>query len=104
MKINYIPLSKAKELLTGVSKERELNEIQSAALKHVSKFSKVTAAKADKLQEEVISLGFEEMLAVKIVDLMPANLDELRSALYPRVQNLDESLGKKVIELLNKSR
>lgn len=104
MKINYIPLAKAKELLNDASKERELNEVQTSALKHVSKFSKITADKAAKLQKELVSLGLDEMLAVKVVDVMPANLDELRSVLYPHIQTLDTNLGNRIIEALQKSR
>jgi DNA-directed RNA polymerase subunit F len=104
MKINYIPLAKAKELLEDASKGRELNDVQTAALKHVTKFSKVSAEKADKLQKELVSLGLEEMLAVKVVDVMPANLDELRTVLYPHIQTLDTNLGNKIVETLHKSR
>jgi DNA-directed RNA polymerase subunit F len=104
MKITYIPLAKAKELLNDVSKERELNEVQASALKHVSKFSKVSAEKAAKLQKDLVALGLEEMLAVKVTDIMPSNLDELRTILYPHVQNLEPELGNKIIETLHKSR
>ena len=102
MKINYIPLAKAKELLNDASKERELNDVQSSALKHVSKFSKVSAEKAAKLEKELVSLGLEELLAVKVIDVMPANIDELRSVVYPRIQTLDQELGNKIIEALHK--
>lgn len=102
MKIDYIPLAKAKELLNGASKERELNEVQASALKHVSKFSKVSADKAAKLQKELVALGLEDIMAVKVIDIMPANLDELRSVLYPHIQNLDQELGNKIVETLHK--
>jgi DNA-directed RNA polymerase subunit F len=102
MKINYIPLAKAKELLNDASKERELNDVQSSALKHVSKFSKVSAEKAEKLEKELVSFGLEEVLAVKVIDVMPANIDELRSVVYPRIQTLDQELGNKIIEALHK--
>ncbi len=102
MKINYIPLAKAKELLNDASKERELNDVQSSALKHVSKFSKVSAEKAAKLEKELVSFGLEEVLAVKIIDVMPANIDELRSVVYPHIQTLDQELGNKIIEALHK--
>ena len=102
MKINYIPLAKAKELLNDASKERELNDVQSSALKHVSKFSKVSAEKAAKLEKELVSLGLEELLAVKVIDVMPANIDELRSVVYPHIQTLDQELGNKIVEALHK--
>jgi DNA-directed RNA polymerase subunit F len=102
MKINYIPLAKAKELLNDASKERELNDVQSSALKHMSKFSKVSAEKAAKLEKELVSLGLEELLAVKVIDVMPANIDELRSVVYPHIQTLDQELGNKIVEALHK--
>ncbi len=102
MKINYIPLAKAKELLNDASKERELNDVQSSALKHVTKFSKVSAEKAAKLEKELVSLGLEELLAVKVIDVMPANIDELRSVVYPHIQTLDQELGNKIVEALHK--
>jgi DNA-directed RNA polymerase subunit F len=102
MKIDYIPLAKAKELLNDASKERELNDVQTSALKHVSKFSKISADKAAKLQKELVALGLEDIMAVKVIDIMPANLDELRSVLYPRIQNLDQDLGNKIVETLHK--
>ena len=104
MKVKYIPLAKAKELLSNASKERELTDVQASALKHLAKFSKVSEEKAAKLQKELVSLGLEEMLAVKVIDIMPANIDELRSILYPHVQNLEQELGNKIIETLHKSR
>ncbi|MEM0133778.1 MAG: hypothetical protein QXU18_00910 [Thermoplasmatales archaeon] len=104
MKIKYIPLAKAKELLVDASKERELSEVQASALKHLGKFSKVPVNKAEKLQKDLVSLGLEEMLAVKVIDIMPSNLDELRSVLYPHVQNLEQDLGNRIIETLQKSR
>ena len=102
MKIDYIPLAKAKELLNDASKERELNDVQTSALKHVSKFSKISADKAAKLQKELVALGLEDIMAVKVIDIMPANLDELRSVLYPHIQNLDQDLGNKIVETLHK--
>jgi|YelNatPaOPRAMG01_1025707.scaffolds.fasta_scaffold00117_61 DNA-directed RNA polymerase subunit F len=104
MKITYIPTSKAKELLTDASKERELGKLQSAALKHAVKYSKLSAAKAQKLEEEIISLGIEEMVAVKIVDILPSNLDELRSVVYPHIQTLDQEIGNKILEFIGKIR
>ena len=95
-------LNSAKELLNDASKERELNDVQSSALKHVSKFSKVSAEKAAKLEKELVSFGLEEVLAVKVIDVMPANIDELRSVVYPRIQTLDQELGNKIIEALHK--
>lgn len=104
MKITYIPLSKAKELLTKASKERELGKLQTAALKHASKFSKLSAGKAEELKGKISALGVEEFISVKIVDILPSNMDELRSVVYPHIQNLDQEMGNKILEVIEKYR
>ncbi|MGC8644873.1 MAG: RNA polymerase Rpb4 [Thermoplasmata archaeon] len=104
MKITYIPLAKAKEMLAEASSTRELTPIQASALRHLSKFSKVEADTAEKMCEELISLGLEQDIAVKIVDIMPSTLDELRTVVYPHVQNLDAEKGEKILAILQKSR
>lgn len=104
MKINYIPLSEAKELLEEESRKRELTELQKAALNHASKFSKLHAKEAKELQKELISLGLTEQAATKIVDILPSNVDELRTILYPSIQNLDADLANKIMETIGKFR
>ncbi len=104
MKVNYIPLSKAKELLESESKKRELTELQKSALNHATKFSKLSSEKAVALQEEIISYGLTEQMAAKIVDILPANMDELRSIVYPAIQNLDTEIANKILEAIGKFR
>ncbi|MEM0130469.1 MAG: RNA polymerase Rpb4 family protein [Thermoplasmatales archaeon] len=104
MKITYIPLSKAKELLIEASSTRELNSVQESALKHLKKFSKLEGEVAERVCDEFVSLGLDRAVAVKIVDIMPGTIDELRAVIYPQVQNLDASLGEKILETLQKSR
>ncbi len=104
MKINYIPLSEAKELLEEESSKRELTELQKAALNHASKFSKLHAKEAKELQKELISLGLTEQAATKIVDILPSNVDELRTILYPGIQNIDADLANKIMETIGKFR
>jgi DNA-directed RNA polymerase subunit F len=104
MKITYIPLAKAKELLTEASVSRELNSIQASALRHLNKFSKVESKDAEEICDKLVSLGLEQDLAVKIVDIMPSSVDELRAVIYPRIQNLDAETGEKILAVLQKSR
>ena len=104
MKITYIPISKAKDLLMEASRNRELTDIQNTALKHSAKFSKLTIKKATELEEELVSAGMPEPVAVKIVDILPATVDELRSILFPTIQNLDLEQGTRILELVNKYR
>ncbi|MEM0127596.1 MAG: hypothetical protein QXO03_00720 [Thermoplasmatales archaeon] len=104
MKITYIPLAKAKDLLSEASSTRKLNPVQESALRHLKKFSKIDAKTADEMRDELISLGLEQAVAVKIVDIMPATADELRAIVYPQIQNLDAALVEKILGILQKNR
>ena len=104
MKVKYIPLAKARELLSSASEKRELSDIQLSALNHAKKFSKLPADKADKLMGKLTSMGLQEIVSAKIVDIMPATMDELRTVVYPYIQTLDPDAGNKILEQLNKLR
>lgn len=104
MKVNYIPLAKVKELLENESKKRELTELQKSALNHAVKFSKLSPDKAVALQEQLISIGLSDQMAAKVVDILPANIDELRSITYPVIQNLDAELANRILETIEQFR
>ncbi len=104
MKINYIPSSVAKEYLENLSKESQLNDVQKEALKHLQKTSKLSSNDALKLKDELMTLGLSEFVSVKIVDILPNNIDELRAVVYPHLSNLDTELGQKILEIVGKYR
>lgn len=104
MKITYIPGAVAKEYLEKLSKEGELNDVQRESLKHLQKTVKLKPEDALNLKDELISMGLTEFVSVKLVDLLPSNLDELRAAVYPHIQNLDTEFGNKILEIISKYR
>lgn len=74
-----IPIAKVKKLLNEFSQEKELLYEQNLTLDHVTKFSKASAKNAEEL---IAKLEKEKDLkkkhAVRIADLMPEDLDDLR--------------------------
>jgi RNA polymerase Rpb4. len=51
-----------------------------------------------------MALGLSEFVSVKIVDILPNNIDELRAIVYPHLSNLDSELGKKILDVVGKYR
>lgn len=97
-----ITLSKAKNLL---AKRKELSEPiyeQEEALKYAKTFSKVTKKQRDKIMEELLKLEtINEELAVKIIDILPKEL-EIIKLLPEKKENVSEEDLAKAIEIIAK--
>ena len=108
-KINYskiVPLFEVKEMvkerLDQNDKGIEPTYEQNLVSDYSKKFVKVTPAKGKKLLEDLKKLeGVSENFAIKIVDILPEDLDEI-NLLVPKQEKVDESKLKDVIELVKK--
>lgn len=98
-----IPLAKVKEILEDFSMDHELNYEQNLTLDHVTKFRKLSLEDSKKLIEEL-----EEMLkykhAVRIADLMPEDLSDLRLMFAKERVPLKKEDMEKILEILSKYR
>ncbi|MEM0330735.1 MAG: RNA polymerase Rpb4 family protein [Archaeoglobaceae archaeon] len=105
----YITIAEAKEILEEIAKKRQekadlLFETR-RALKHVRTFSKLSAENAKKLVDELLKLpqvGKRE-LAVKIADIMPKVVDEVR-AIYIKERTLTNEEIEQILEVVEKFR
>lgn len=74
-----LTLSKVKNLLKKRKEESELTYEQEETLKYASTFCKVTKKQRDKIMEELLKLEtINEELAVKIIDLLPQEIEIMR--------------------------
>ncbi|MEM4662831.1 MAG: DNA-directed RNA polymerase subunit F [Candidatus Diapherotrites archaeon] len=74
-----VPLSKVKNLLEKRKLDSELSYEQEEALKYAKMFSKVTKKQRDKIMEELMKLGtIKKELAVKIIDILPQEIEIMR--------------------------
>ena len=74
-----VSLFEVKEFLKERSEQGELTYEQNLTSEYVKKYAKLAKTKAAKLLEELNAVeGMDEELAVKIVDVLPQNLDVLR--------------------------
>jgi len=85
-----VTLSEVKEYLKERSEQGELTYEQNLTSEYVKKYAKLAKTKAAMLLEELNAIeGLGEEIAVKIVDMMPQNLDVLR-LLVPKGAKLKE--------------
>jgi DNA-directed RNA polymerase subunit F len=101
---NRLALPQVKKVLDAIGEEN-LDQFQRRTLDYVNKFSKVDAAKAEKLLEKLVKeFGLEEAEAVQVVNCMPETVDELRVFLAGGRKIIETAKLEAIISLLNESR
>ena len=97
------PISSAevRKILEDFFLENELNYEQNITLNHLSRFKRYSVEDSEeivaKLQEE---FGLRDKLAVRIANLAPQDLADLRLILAKESANLDKADMEKILELL----
>jgi DNA-directed RNA polymerase subunit F len=101
---NRLALPQVKKVLDAIGEEN-LDQFQRRTLDYVNKFSKVDAAKAERLLEKLVKeFGLEEAEAVQVVNCMPETVDELRVFLAGGRKIIETAKLEAIISLLNESR
>ncbi|RLI85636.1 MAG: RNA polymerase Rpb4 [Archaeoglobales archaeon] len=106
---DYITVSEAKELMEKIAEVRqkkgELLYETRRALKHLRTFAKLPSDKAREVVEELMKLPFvSKETAVKIVDMMPQNPDEVRLIYAKEKVTLKAEDIESILEILNRYR
>lgn len=97
------PISSAevKKILEDFSEDNELTYEQNITLNHLARFKRFSVEDSEeiieKLQEE---FGLRDKLAVRIANLAPQDLADLRLILAKESANLDKADMEKILELL----
>ena len=100
----YIPMVEAKEYLK--KSDREIYG-QKMAYEYVKSFSKIKPKDAKKLIDELNGLNIaklKEEFIIKIVDILPGSLDELRTILSSSSIPFKNEEIKKIFEIISKYR
>jgi DNA-directed RNA polymerase subunit F len=101
---NRLALPQVKKVLDAIGEEN-LDQFQRRTLDYVNKFSKVNAAKAERLLEKLVKeFALEEAEAVQVVNCMPETVDELRVFLAGGRKIIETAKLEAIISLLNESR
>jgi DNA-directed RNA polymerase subunit F len=95
-------LAEVKEILSSQREAGELLYEQGIALDHSSKFSRLKLEDAKKLAEELVEAGIREDLAVKLTDILPQSVQEIRMLFSKERFTSDDEELKKVVAILQK--
>ena len=102
IKEEFVPIAKVKEILEAI-KERTYE--QKLAYEHVKRFNKIPLERAEELIKELALLEMRKLKdeqIIKIIDLMPKNVEELRVILaHSAVPFKDEEL-QQIIDIVKK--
>ncbi|OEC85930.1 MULTISPECIES: RNA polymerase Rpb4 family protein [Methanobacterium] len=98
-----ITISEVKEMLGELSEHYELTYEQNLALDHVTKFSKLDEEAAKKLVEELSEI-IKKTQAIKVADIMPEDLADLRLIFAKERGSFKQEDMEKILEIVNNYR
>ncbi len=99
-----LTLPQVKKLLESIGEEK-LDQFQRRTFDYISKFSKVDAETAEKLEEKLVKeFGLEEEEAVQIVNCAPKSIEELRVFFAGGRKIVEASKLEAIVSLLNEHR
>jgi len=96
----YVTKAEIKEIL---AKRKDLELEQKLAKEHAGNYKKIKVDKALKLKEDLKNLGnikLKDDLIVKIIDILPASIDELKVVLQISLIPFSDEEIEKVFELV----
>ena len=98
-----ITIAEVKVMLEELSEHYELTYEQNLALDHVTKFSKIDEESAKKIVEELAET-YKKTQAIKIADVMPEDIADLRLLFAKERGTYKTEDLEKVLEIVNKYR
>jgi DNA-directed RNA polymerase subunit F len=106
MEESFVSLTELKVILDKEKAARgELNPEQQYSLSHASLFSRVPADKVPAIVKELMEIPMMSSFnAVKIVDVMPTNMDDVRAIFAKERFALSKEDAEKVLEIVGKYR
>ena len=106
MEESYVSLAELKVILEKEKAARgELNSEQQYSLSHASLFTRVPAEKVPTIVKELMEIPMMSPFnALKIVDLLPAHMDDVRAIFAKERFALSKEDAEKVLEIVGKYR
>ncbi|MFQ6087977.1 MAG: RNA polymerase Rpb4 family protein [Candidatus Methanofastidiosia archaeon] len=100
----FVTLAEVHMLLSKRKKVKEMIYEQNIVLEHTKQFSKLKFKKSQDLLKELLSLGLREDLAVRLVDLMPVDGEEIKLLFSKERFVLDGDLVSQIAGAISKYR
>lgn len=99
-----VPFTEALKILEERKEDEELGYEQKLAYEHITKFKSIGPEAAKKAMAELAKLGLSEHTAVKIVDIMPIDIAQLKHILVKEKKSFEEEDIKKMMEVVDSHR
>ena len=93
---------KVKEALEEFSQENELNYEQNITLNHLSRFKRYSVEDSEKIISELEDkIGLRQKVAVRILDLIPQDLSDLRLIFAKEATHIEKEQMEDILEILD---
>ncbi|MCQ5377392.1 MAG: RNA polymerase Rpb4 family protein [Candidatus Methanomethylicia archaeon] len=97
-------LPKVKVLLEQRMKDGELSHLQKITYEYSTKFSKLSAERADELLSRLKADGISPTIATQIVNILPSSVEELRTIFAGEGKPMLPSELEKILSVINSFR
>lgn len=95
-----VSLSEVKEVLTKRAKDGEPTYEQNKTMEYVKEFAKMTPVKSREAAQKLVGLGIDNRQAVKIVDILPKDADDMKLLFAKEHYTLPPNKVEEVLEVL----
>ena len=95
-----LTLPEAREILEKRNEEGEMIDVQNRTLEYLQRFSRCDSNKVKPLLKDLEELGVEEEIAVNIVNIVPGNIDDLRTIVSAGEKTYTTDQLKKILSKL----
>ena len=99
-----VPFAEALDILKKRKGDEELGYEQKLAYEHITKFATISPEAAKKARAALEELGVSEHAAVKITDIMPIDIAQLKHILVKEKKQFEEDEIKKMMEIVDSHR
>ncbi len=93
---------KVKEILEEYSEKNELNYEQNITLNHIARFEHFSSEDGNAIIEELVEMDIKPKVAVRIVDLIPKDLSDLRLIFAKEAAHPDKDEMEQILAVLEK--
>ncbi len=99
-----ISIPEALNILEERKKDGELGYEQELAYEYAKKLSKMDVKDSIKMKMELEDLGFTEKAAIKMIDIMPLDVMQLKQTLIIEKKTFADDILEKAMEIIEKHR
>lgn len=95
-----VSLAKVREVIDKRKKDAEMSYEQKQTMEYVKEFAKMKPDKAEDAIEKLVALGVDRRHAVKVMDIMPEDEDDLKMVFYKAHYSVNEQTVNQIMEIL----